>query len=221
MLKQTIDNCLRAIRTTDSAKKQKSSIEAYNKALVMLSKATSDIKDTLTTAQLLGDSDIIQKPVFTDEQKNDVLESIKQCMSAVKNSELTVETVQLLQTRGQVLKNHEEQLWTAEAERYSQSARGYLSLFGGILDDKKKKNALESKISSAISGKPTKANIDSLIVSVKETMKIASDLSLTEDVEAFFKKVADNTATVGDLTPEVSKWLSKHKMQQKLRVVFQ
>ena len=220
MLKQTIDNSLQAIRTTDAAKKQKSSIDAYTKALTQLNKATDDMKATFSTARLMDDTEIVEKPVFTEEQKSEVLESIRQCMEAVKNSELTIETVKLLQARGQFLQNSVELLWKTEADRYSQSALGYLSLFGGILDDKKKKAALEKNISSAVNGKPTQSNIDSLTKSVKETMKIASDLSLTEEVETFFKKVADNKATVADLTPEVTEWLSKHQMQKKLKVVF-
>lgn len=220
MLKQTIDNSLQAIRTTDYAKKQKSSIDAYSKALTNLNTATKEIKSTFTTAQLMDRSDIVEQPVFTEEQKSEVLESINQCMLAVKNSDLTIETVKLLQARGQSLKKYEDQVWKTEAVRYSQSALGYLSLFGGILDDKKKKKSLETDISTAINGSPTKANIDSLTKSVKETMKIASDLSLNEEIETFFKKVADNTATVADLTPGVTKWLSKHQMQQKLKVVL-
>lgn len=221
MLKQTIENSLQAIRTTDYAKKQKSSIDAYTKALANLNTATKEIKITFTTAQLMEQSEILEYPVFTEEQKSEVLESISQCMSAVKNSDLTIEIVKLLQARGQSLKKHEDQLWKAEAVRYSQSALGYLSLFGGILDDKKKKKSLETDITLAINGSPTKANIDTLTKSVKETMKIASDLSLNEEIETFFKKVANNSATVADLTPEVTKWLSKHHMQQKLRVAFQ
>ncbi len=220
MLKQTIDNSLQAIRTTDAAKKKKSSIDAYTKALTQLNQATDEIKATFSTAQLLDNSEIVEKPVFTEEQKSEVLESIRQCMEAVKNSELTIETVKLLQARGQFLRSNEEQLWKTEADHYSQSALGYLSLFGGILDDKKKKNSLVANITSAVSGSPTQANIDSLTKSVKETMKIASDLSLTEEIELFFKKVADNTATVEDLTPGVTNWLSEHQMQKKLRVVF-
>lgn len=221
MLKQTIENSLQAIRTTDYAKKQKSSIDAYTKALANLNTATKEIKATFTTAQLMEQSEILEYPVFTEEQKGEVLESISQCMSAVKNSDLTIEIVKLLQARGQSLKKHEDQLWKAEAVRYSQSALGYLSLFGGILDDKKKKKSLETDITLAINGSPTKANIDTLTKSVKETMKIASDLSLNEEIETFFKKVANNSATVADLTPEVTKWLSKHQMLQKLRVAFQ
>ncbi len=221
MLKQTIDNCLQAIRTTDSAKKKKSSIEAHTKALATLNSATKEIKAAFTAAQLMDNSEIVEQPVFTEEQKSEVLESIDQCMIALKNGDLTIETVKLLQARGQNLRKFEDQVWKTEAVRYSQSALGYLSLFGGILDDKKKKKSLETEISSAVNGSPTKANIDSLTKSVNETMQIASDLSLNEEIETFFKKVANNSATVADLTPEVTKWLSKHQMQQKLRVAFQ
>ena len=105
MLKQTIDNSLQAIRTTDAAKKQKSSIDAYTKALTQLNKATDEMKATFSTARLLDDTEIVEKPVFTEEQKSEVLESIRQCMEAVKNSELTIETVKLLQARGQFLQN--------------------------------------------------------------------------------------------------------------------
>lgn len=220
LLTETITNSTSAIKKRRAAIESKHHAETYAKALSQLSQTTESIKGTLDCAAAMIDSGIVNTPLMDENTRNDLIACINECGSGVSEMKLTMEAVQLLKTKGDIIAGQIKIVWKDAAGKYAEGSSGYLSMIGGLSADPKRAKELADNISKAVAADPTIKGISSLVSDVAEAKKIIEAFSLNPEIEAFLKKVSAQQATVLDLTPNILSWLKEKKLTSKLKIRF-
>lgn len=220
LLTETIQKSTSAIKKRRLAIESKQHAETYSKALVQLTQATEDIKATLDCATAMIDSGIVNTPLMDENTCNDLIACINECGSGVSEMKLTMEAVQLLKTKGDIIAGQIKIVWKDAAGKYAKGSSGYLSMIGGLSADPKRAKELADNISKAVAADPTIKGISGLVSDVAEAKKITDAFSLNPEIESFLKKVSAQQATVLDLTPNVLSWLKEKKLTNKLKIRF-
>lgn len=219
-LTETIQKSASAIKKRRLAIESKQHAETYSKALVQLAQATEGIKTTLDCATAMIDSGIVNTPFMDENTRDDLIVCINECGSGVSEMKLTMEAVQLLKTKGDIIAGQIKIVWKDAAGKYAEGFSGYLSMIGGLSADPKRAKELADNISKAVATDPTIKGISGLVSDVAEAKKIMDAFSLNPEIEAFLKKVSAQQATVLDLTPNVLSWLKEKKLTDKLKIRF-
>jgi len=220
LLTDTINKTTSAIKMRRATIESKQLAEAYGRALAQLALATEGIKDTLNCAAAMKESGIVDTPLMDENTRGDLLACIDDCGNGVNEITLSLETVRLLKSKGDVIATQIKVIWKDAARKYSEGTKGYLSMIGGLSADPKRSKELADNIGKLVAGDPSIGGIRSLVSDVAEAKKIVEAFSLNPEIELFLKKVSAQQATVIDLTPNVLAWLKEKNLTSKLRVRF-
>lgn len=220
LLTETIKNSTSAIKKRRAAIESKQHAETYAKALVLLAQTSERIQDTLNCAEIMKSKGIISVPMIDENTRNELLECISDCGNGVSEMRLTLETVKLLQGKGDAVAKQMKLVWQDAAQKYSDGSKGYLSMIGGLSNDPKRARDLAEKITRTVEGPPSVQAVNKLVSDVTEAKQIAEQFSLNPEIEGFLKAVSSQRATVLDLTPNVMAWLKEKDLLTKLKIRF-
>ncbi len=220
LLTEIVKKTRTAVEKHRDLNERKKNIDNYRRAMAQLAKATESIKTSLDSADAMKKNGIINAPMIDKSARDGLLECIDSCGKGVSEIELTMETVNLLKSKGEMLQSLVRSSWRETAVRYSEGPKGYLSMIGGLSDDPRRAKELAENITALTAAEPTPKRIENLVTYVTESNDIINGFSLNPEIEGFLKKVSIQQATVLDLTPEVMTWLKEKKLVGKLRVRF-
>ena len=223
LLTETIQKCTTAIMLRRNADDNKAKAESYFNALTKLDQTAKDIEETLLCASEMKTKGIINSSLISEEVKSDLLTCIDTCGNGVSpNSEeqLTIETVRLLESKGDAISSTMKITWKSAAADYSKGSTGYLSMISNLTDDPKQAKDLVERINKTIEGNPSSKAISKLVEDVSTAKRITEDFSINPQIENFLKRVSTQQATVADLTPDVTAWLKEKRLMGKLKVRF-
>lgn len=223
LLTETIQKSITAIKLRRNATDNKAKAEAYYNALTNLNQTAKTIEKTLRCAIELQSQGIISEPLLSEELKTNLLSGIDRCGSGVSpdsEEQLTMETVKLLQSKGDAITAAINVAWTAAADDYAKGPVGYLSLIGNLTDDPKQASDIVNSIAQTVNGAPSIKAISKLTDDVASAKNITKDFSSSPEVQNFLRKVSSRQATVADLTPDVTAWLQDKCLMDKLKVRF-
>ena len=220
LLTETIKNCITAINTRRAILENKHYTEIYAKALSQLAGVNSFIRKTFDCAHVMKEQGIINEPIIDANTKQDILDCIDDCGNAICERTLTLDTVHLLQSKGDTIHTQIKLTWKSAAKKYSEGIKGYLSMIGGLSENPQRVRTLIDNIDKAVSKEPTRNVIISLIENVAEAKSITDTFALNKNIEAFLQKVSLQQATVDDLNPIIMDWLKEKHLTKKLYLKF-
>lgn len=220
LLTETINKSTTAIQSRRIARQRKQDAETYTKALILLSQQHDSIMATLECAKEIKDKKLVDKSVFPKSVRDDLKTSVEECGAAINEGNLTLDSVKLLQTKGETFAKQLKLIWKEAATNYAEGTRGYLLMISNLTQEPAKSRELGERIAKTIDGSLSIKAIEKLVNDVTEAKVITDSFSLSPTIEAFLKKVSSQQATVTDLTPEVMKWLTDKKLLSKLIVRF-
>lgn len=220
LLTETIKKSTSAIKARRAALENKQSAEAYTKALAKLEQASNGIKSALECATAMKENGIVDTPLMDEETRTELLNCINDCGYGISERTLRLDTVNLLQSKGDLFAGQIKIIWKDAATKYSDGPKGYLSMIGSLSDDPKKAKDLVDRIGNTVGGDPSKKAINTLVSDVTDAKRITDSFALNDSIEAFLKKVSLHQATVLDLSPEIMSWLNEMKLMPKLKIRF-
>lgn len=223
LLREAIQKSTTAIKLRRNATDNKAKAESYFKALTQLDKASKSIEGTLKCAIEMKSQGIISAPILEETTKTDLLSCIDSCGNGVSpdsEEQLSLDTVKLLQSKGDAIASSIKVAWKDAAASYAKGSTGYLSMIGNLTDNPKQAKELVEGINKIVGGDPSIKAISQLVDDVAEAKKITDSFSIGPNIESFLKKVSLQQATVADLTPDVIAWLKGKKLMGKLKVRF-
>lgn len=220
LLTETIKNSTDAIKNRRAMLESKQHAETYIKALSQLSKANASISKNLDCAVAMKEQGIVDKPLIDENTKQDLLNCVNDCGNAIAERVLALDTVRLLQSKGDAVSVQIKVIWKDAAKKYSEGTKGYLSMIGGLSDNPQKARTLAESIDKAVSEEPSIKSITSLIENIAEAKKITNTFALNANIETFLRKISSQQATVADLTPEIVSWLQEKHLTKKIRLKF-
>ena len=220
LLTETIKNSTTAIKTRRATLENKQNAELYTKALLQLAQQHNAIKSILDCAAEMKAKGIVDKSVLPKSVRDDLLTSVGDCGSAIAEGNLTLDAVQVLQTKGETYASQLKLVWKDAATKYAEGTKGYLSMISGLTQDPRKARELGDSITRTVEGTLSINAINTLVSTVGEAKAITDSFALSPAIEAFLKKVSSAQATVTDLTPEIMQWLKDKQLLSKLKVRF-
>lgn len=223
LLTETIQKSTTAIKLRRNATDNKARTEAYLKALTQLDKTAKKIESILKCAIEMQAQGIVAEAILKEPLKKELLECIDSCGNGVSpdsEEQLSLETVKLLQSKGDAIADTIGIAWKDAASTYAKGSTGYLSLIGSLTDNPKQARELVETINKAVEGSPSINSISKLVSDVAVAKKIIDSFSISPKIESFLKKVSNQQATVADLTPDVIEWLKEKRLMGKLKVRF-
>lgn len=220
LLTETIKNSTSAIKERRAANESRQHAETYAKALKQLALVTESIKGTLDCAAAMKERGINSTPLMDETTRSDLLACINDCGNGVSEMKLTLETVNLLKSKGDAVSAQVKIIWQEASGKYSEGPKGYLSTIGGLSGDPKRARELVDNIAKTVAGNPSMKAVKSLVSDVAEAKQITEAFSLNPEIEDFLKKVSSQRATVNDLTPDVLVWLKEKNLTGKLKIRF-
>lgn len=220
LLTEIIKNSTTAINARRITLENKQNAELYAKALIQLCQQDYAIKSLLDCADEMKSKGIVDKSVLPKSVRDDLLNSVGDCGSAISEGTLTLDTVKVLQTKSENYASQLRLIWKDAAVKYAEGTKGYLSIIGGLTQDPKKARELGDNITKTVEGALSINAINKLVTDVGEAKAITDSFSLNPAIEAFLKKVSSAQATVTDLTPEIMQWLKEKQLLSKLKVKF-
>ena len=220
LLIETIKNSTSAIKKRRATIESKQHAETYAKALTQLAQTTENLKETIDCATIMKDSGIVDTPLMDETTRSDLLTCINDCGNGVSEMKLSMEAVRLLKSKGDAVATQIKIIWRDASVKYSDGAKGYLSMIGGLSNDPKRAKELADNITKTVSGDPSIKAVKSLVADVAEAKKITEGFSLNPEIEDFLKKVSSQQATVLDLNSNILTWLKDKNLTSKLRIRF-
>lgn len=220
LLTDTIKKSTSAIRKRRATIESKQYAETYAKALAQLAQTTEKIKEILDCATVMKESGIVDTPLMDETTRSDLLTCINDCGNGVSEMKLTLETVRLLNSKGDAVATRIKIVWRDASLKYSDGPKGYLSMISGLSNDPQRAKELADNITKTVAKDPSITAVKSLVADVAEAKQITEEFSLNPEIELFLKKVSSQRATVFDLTPNVLTWLKEKNLTGKLRIRF-
>lgn len=223
LLTDTIQKSTTAIKLRRNATDNKTKAESYIKALKQLDKTANSIESTLKCAIEMKAQNVVLTPVLTEKEKSDLLSCIDSCGNGVSpdsEEQLSLDTIKLLQSKGDAIAASIKVAWKDAANKYAKGSTGYLSMIGSLTDNPKQARELVENINKTAESEPSIKAVTKLVNDVAEAQKITESFSIGPKIESFLKKVSSQQATVADLTPDVTAWLKEKKLMGKLKVRF-
>ena len=219
-LNEAIERSISAIDRRRDAQENQVSEAEYNKALLLLSRVSSELQDTLDTAESILSRGISDRPVVSSAMRGGLLECVENCGRQLGDDMLTKEAVQLLQTRSDAARESIAHQWSEYAEEYVKGTGRLLATLSNIIGDPARARSLSESIQSLMREAPSKENVERLVREAAEAKAIIGRYPFSPEIEAFLDKVANSDAHVSDLTPNVEAWLRDNDFTSKLRIVF-
>lgn len=220
LLTDTIKNSTSAIKKRRATIESKQHAETYAKALAQLAQTVDDIKETLDCAVVIKECGIVDTPLMDEATRSDLLTYINDCGNGVSEMKLTLEAVKLLKSKGDMFATQIKIVWRDASLKYSDGAKGYLSMIGSLSSDPKRAKELADNITKTVASDPSIKAIKSLVADVAEAKQVTEEFSLNPEIEDFLKKISSQRATVLDLTPGVLTWLKEKNLTGKLKIRF-
>ncbi|MCF0178132.1 MAG: hypothetical protein HUJ90_05850, partial [Bacteroidales bacterium] len=158
LLTETIQKSTTAIKLRRNATDNKAKTESYIKALSQLEKTAKNIEGTLKCAIDMKEKGIVADPILDGNAKSDLLSCIDACGNGVSpdsDEQLSLETVKLLQSKGDVISASIKVVWKDAAANYAKGSTGYLSMIGSLTDNPKQAKDLVEGINKTVDGDPS------------------------------------------------------------------
>ena len=209
-----------AIKTRRATLESKQHAETYAKALSELSRVKTSISDTLDCMVSMKQHGIVKEPLMDEATKRDLLNCVNDCGNAIEERTLAIDTVRLLQSKGDSVLKQVKVIWKDASTKYSDGIKGYLSIIGGLSDNPNKAKSLGDRIDCAIAGEPSIKAIIGLVDDVAEAKRITDAFAINPTIEIFLKRVSSGGATAVDLTPPVMTWLIEQNLLDKVKLKF-
>lgn len=221
LLCDTIDSSIQAVQEKADAQMQKKSMDDFITALAKFDKVLPQLKTTLDCIVELEASEILNSPALSGAIRDDILSAVDTCSGELNGDGLDINSVRLLESSVKAASMELNREWVDSASKYSEGARGYLSMIASLTDNPRQARELCQNIADT-SAKPLVSlqQVSKLIALVKEAQSIAAAFSLNPAVEAFLSAVSAGRAAVSDLTPEVQDWLREKQLMNRLRITF-
>lgn len=220
LLTETIKNSTSAVKRHRTAIEDQQHAESYTKALTQLARSVESIKEALDCATVMKESGIVSTPIMDETMRDDLLTCINDCGNGVSDRKLTLDTVNLLKSKGDALSAQIKNSWRDAALQYSEGTKGYLSMIGGLANDPKQARELVESITKTVASEPSTKAVKSLVSDVSKAEKIIGGFSLNPEIENFLEKVSQQRASVLDLTPNILDWLKERELTSKLKIRF-
>ena len=220
LISETIRNCSSAIEKRKEAEANRDSAQAYVTALTGLAGVSQRVDKQLCCAEALKNAGIVADNPISQEIRDGFINCVNACGKAIHESSLDKATVQALSVRCDAFAKDLASIWNKDGARYAEGTKGYLAMIGYLTDDPKASKGLVDSINATLSATVSEKSINKLVADVTEAKKIIAGFSLNPSVEGFLKKVSSGSATVADLTPKVSEWLSEHRLMGRLKIRF-
>lgn len=220
LLTDTIKNSTSAIKKRRATIESKQYAETYAKAVAQLAQTIEKIKEILDCATVMKESGIVDTPLMDETTRSELLTCINDCGNGVSEMKLTLETVRLLNSKGDAVATQIKIVWRDASLKYSDGPKGYLSMIGGLSNDPQRAKELADNITKTVAKDPSITAVKNLVADVAEAKQITEEFSLNPEIEFFLKKVSSQRATVFDLTPNVLTWLKEKNLTGKLKIRF-
>ena len=219
MLTETITNSVQAIEKLRRQRENKAAAAQFSEALTKLNACVTQTQKTLDCAEELRACHISETPVLTKAVLDGLRETVNDCGNAVSDSSLNVDKARLLEFRAKTAKEELDAAWNQDASALVEPLKSRLSILRGLSADGSRIRELESSMQNALTCPVTRERIRFFAQNVAEAKQIADNFPLDAEIEGFLQKVSQRQATLADLTPEVSTWLSEYGFQRKFRIV--
>ena len=220
MITNSIQSCMSAIKDKQALLQNKQSREEYQKILAALDTACKSLRCSLDTIDGLKKYHISDSATMDDGIRNELLEAIDQCGSALESGQLNRAAVTELRYQTNQLQQSVASAWKECSEDYSAGVSMRLGVVHGLSDNPGEIAELKSRITKLTEGDPSAVSAKKLAADVTRAKEIISQFSLKPGIEAFLNKVSSKQATVQDLSPEILHWLEHQKLLTKLKISF-
>ncbi|NLB11720.1 hypothetical protein GX831_04685, partial [bacterium] len=111
--------------------------------------------------------------------------------------------------------------WKRYSDIYASGIDEYLGLVGNLVGDSQKARQLKPIIKKRIADAPkSKDDVAIFAQAVHDAKAIVDSLQVDDQIRDFLIKVSSKTATLLDLNKAVLDWITKHKLQSRIKVTF-
>ena len=219
-LTNSISSCVRTLNAKRNAEQDKQAAQRYTGALTGLSKASSDLRMLCDIVSKLNEAGIVSEPVLDVTTRDQLLDCVNDCGNGVFENTLSLELVNTLKAKTDLVYGQVQILWKSQASRYAGDTTDYLSMTASLTENPKASHELAARIKKSAEEAPTVNSINQLVKDVAQAQQITEAVSLNQAIELFLRKVSKQQATVLDLTPEVLTWLTEKRLMDKLKIRF-
>jgi hypothetical protein len=221
MLSDKIKATTDSICTKTRLQEQKRSNKNLATRLASVVTTGKELEAFIETIQTIQNNSIGKCTLVDGDQKAALLDSINICGRSIIELSIDDTMVMMFKQQAEFVKKLLSAYWSQSANEYSRGVVEYLTILSELTDDPKRSNELLASIKVlAASVPPTKATIEIFIKDVSYAQQIVEKYKLEPTIEDFLLKVKCQRATVEDLTPEVTKWLTENSLTKKLMLSF-
>lgn len=222
MLTSKIKAATDSITNRTKLQMQKLSNEKLNTRLASIASIGKELESCIETIQAMQSNHISDGTPINEEQKGSLVEAINECGRCINDLSIDDTIVSAFKMQTKVIKQLLSVHWKQSASSYSAEAVNYLTILSDLTPDPKRSNDLLSSIKAqAANTAPNQTTISKFVSDVNAAQNIINQYKLEPAVQNFLLKVKLRSATIDDLTPDVTKWLKANNLTKKLLISFQ
>lgn len=221
MLIETINQTISDIENYKKSKEQLLNATKFNENIAKLSVATEKLDKTISIIDEIKAYNICSNSLVTEEIKQSILSVIDDCGSKVADYSLTKDSVAYFQEKVNNLVQNIDYQWKIYSGIYASGIVEYLGIVDNLVDDPQKARQLKQTIKMQTTDAPkSKDEVAIFAQAVHDAKAIVDLLQVDDQIRNFLIKVSSKTATILDLNQSVLDWITKHKLQSRIKVTF-
>ena len=221
MLAEIIKQSIRDIESYKRANEQMLNAVRFNDNIAKLSVATEKLDKTISIIGEVKAHNICRDSLVSEEIKQSILSAIDDCGSKVADYSLTKDSVAYFQEKVNNLVQNIDYQWKRYSDIYASGIDEYLGIVDNLVGDPQKARQLKQIIKKRITDAPkSKDDVAIFAHAVHDAKAIVDSLQVDDQIRDFLIKVSSKTATLLDLNKAVLDWITKHKLQSRIKVTF-
>lgn len=219
MLIDNIINCTSSVRELSALRSDATSLKAFEHSVDKLAHIDVMITEFVATMEEMNKHDFCRMNLSAEDLES-MKEAVKTCAVTVNNMTLSNNDVTAISTVFQSQKAILNTIWNSSAKEYVAPICSYLEIIQTFAENKEDIANLTRAMKANATAQPSASIVAALAANVQKANQITSDFQMGDSVRAFLQKARTGTATLVDITPDVSQWLTEHNLHKKIKLTF-
>ena len=219
MLIDKVQACTSAVEELSRMRENAVSVDAFESAVNKLDKVADTSDKFVATVTEMGKYEFCAM-TCADEDVENIRNAIMSCLGAVNSMMLTKKDVTALNNLLEAEQKKLSVFWKLVAKGLVDPIKSFLGVIQQFAENKTEIAQLMNALDAGAKADPTVTIVRSLVNNVAKANKISESFQISKNVGIFLQKVKNGTATYEDITPEVVKWITEHKLKSRIKISF-
>ena len=219
MLINKVEECAAAINELSELRTSALGLNAFEKAVDQLAGVDALVTDFVSTVEEMAKNDFC-RPNLPAEDIEKLKSSILDCAGFINRKEFEAKDAATLKQIFQAQKGMLTVLWKSTAKGYVEPICSYLGVIQSFAPNGNEISNLIKYLSSSAASEPNAEIVKTLSANAQRANGISNNFQMSSGVRAFLQKAKDGKATYDDITPEVSQWIARHNLGNKVKISF-